>query len=220
MDLSKFYLHDLTRTYDREVAGFSDSVAKSLEVDGWNAKWLQIYSHSGTHMDAPLHFGVEGYTIDRFPLDFLMGKAFVSRIELHRSKQLLQVDDLGPIAPKISAGDSLLLQTGWSDRHPAPAFRDDLPRISEDLANWIVENRIKILGVEAPSVADVNNLEELTTIHRILFEGKVVVVEGLKNLARIKSDEVFLIALPLKIKDGDGAPARVIALENKSGAGG
>ena len=219
IDLSQYHLHDLTHTYDSLVDGYSDSIAKKIDDDGWNARWLSIYSHAGTHMDAPLHFGVDGCTIDRVPLHLLMGKAHIGRIELQQNNQLLDVSDLGSIAHRIQPGDSLLLSTGWSEKLGSEAFRKHLPRISENLAHWCVSRKLKILGVEPPSVADVNNLNELTNIHRILFKGEVIIVEGLKNLNKIVADEVFLIALPLKISDGDGAPARVIALEKNNSSG-
>jgi kynurenine formamidase len=76
-----------------------------------------------------------------------------------------------------------------------------------------VEKKVRMLGVEPPSVADVNNIEELTTIHKILFEGGVIVVEGLANLTSLSKPQVTFIALPLKIAAGDGAPARAVAIE-------
>ena len=69
-----------------------------------------------------------------------------------------------------------------------------------------------MLGVEAPSVADVNNLEELTEIHRILLEGDVIIVEGLANLDRIEQEQFLFAALPLKVRGGDGAPCRAFAI--------
>jgi kynurenine formamidase len=70
-----------------------------------------------------------------------------------------------------------------------------------------------MLGVEPPSVADINDMEELTAIHKILFEGGVIVVEGLANLASLSKPKVTFIALPLKVAGGDGAPARAVAVE-------
>jgi kynurenine formamidase len=86
-----------------------------------------------------------------------------------------------------------------------------LPRIGENLAHWLVERKVKILAVEPPSVANVNDLEEVTKIHRILFSGQIIIVEGICNLDSIEGDRVELMVFPLKIKDGDGAPARVLA---------
>ena len=77
----------------------------------------------------------------------------------------------------------------------------------------MVQKSIGILGVEPPSVADVNNLEEVTKIHQILLGGDVIIVEGLCNLDLIEKPKVKLIALPLKVTNGDGAPARVIAIQ-------
>ncbi len=213
IDLSRMIMHDLTLTYQSNIAGYSSRTARELDRDGWNASWLEIYSHAGTHIDAPLHFGLKPGTIDDYGPQDLMGKAWVVPIPITEPQQLLTPEDLGDVRSKVKPGDSLLLDTNWSEHLGSPKYKDDLPRLSTSLAKWLVEHNVKMLGVEAPSVADVNNLPEVREIHEILLGGGVIIVEGLTALNKIKSDEVLLIALPLKIKDGDGAPARVIALE-------
>jgi len=70
-----------------------------------------------------------------------------------------------------------------------------------------------LLGVEPPSVADVNNRVELTSVHRVLLGGGVVIVEGLAHLDQIESETVELVVLPLRVLDGDGAPVRAVAIE-------
>jgi kynurenine formamidase len=92
-------------------------------------------------------------------------------------------------------------------------YRDGLPRVGLDLARWCVEKRVRMLGVEPPSVADVNNLEEVTAIHRTLLGGDVIIVEGLANLKAIEQKRVLLAAIPLKIEGGDGSPCRAFAIE-------
>ena len=216
VDLSKYHIHDLTHPFNDSIAGYSDAPARTLAKDGWNAKWLRIYSHAGTHMDAPHHFEVTPETIDQYTPERLMGKAWLVRIPITQPKQLLTISDLGFAKDQIGPKDSLLLQTNWSQKLGQPAFRDDLPRISESLARWCVDKQIKMLGVEPPSVADVDDLPEVTLIHEILLGGGVIIIEGLINLDKIQQDQVFLMALPLKIEKGDGAPARVLALEEKS----
>ena len=206
-------LHDLSLSLNESVAGFSSRPARKLAEDGWNASWLEIYSHAGTHMDAPFHFEVNEQTIDQFAPADLMGRAWLVRVDIHQPRQLLEVSDLGDLAAKWQPKDSLLLQTRWSHKLGSSAYRDALPRISEELAAWCVEQQVKILGVEPPSVADVNDLEEVTHIHQILLGGGVIIVEGLTGLEHIKRESVFLQAFPLKISGGDGAPARVIAWE-------
>ena len=70
-----------------------------------------------------------------------------------------------------------------------------------------------MIGVEPPSVADVNNMEEVTEVHQTLFRGNVLIVEGLANLDQLSQPTVEFIALPMKIVDGDGSPVRAIAIE-------
>ncbi|WP_109829548.1 cyclase family protein [Reichenbachiella versicolor] len=213
IDLEKFIIHDLTHSLNDQMVGFSSKPAKTLTKDGWNARTLSIYSHAGTHMDSPFHFGVSNETIDDFTPENLMCSADILEVEIKEAKQLITIESLGTLAKNFTSGNGLLICTKWSDKLNDINFKKDLPRISEDLAIWCVEKKVKILGVEPLSVADVENIEEVTKIHQILLGGKVVILEGLKNLDKIKKKEVFLIALPLKIENGDGAPARVIAFE-------
>lgn len=213
MHLLNSRIIDLTIPYQAEMRGFHSEVARSINKDGWNARTLSIYSHAGTHMDAPFHFGLEG-TIDEYAPQKFMGYAWILRLKDIQPGEKILIDHLQPLSNKIEKGDSLLIQTGWSKyQSDSSIYRDQLPRISLELAQWLVEKEIKILGVEPPSVADVNNLSELTEIHQLLFKGNIVIIEGLTNLDKILQNRIWIMAFPLKIKKGDGAPARVFAFE-------
>lgn len=204
---------DLTMTYESGMPGFNAQVAKSLETDGWNAKTLSIYSHSGTHMDAPYHFGVAEEYIDEIPIHRLSGRAWKVEIGVEEDARLIALDEVLSQLPKWEDGDSLLIETGWSRLafKDWDSYRNKLPRLSEELARWCVSQGVNILGVEPPSVADVNNLDELTKIHHILLRGRILIVEGLSNLDKLPLGPFEIFAFPLKIKEGDGAPARVLA---------
>jgi kynurenine formamidase len=76
-----------------------------------------------------------------------------------------------------------------------------------------VDRGVVLLGVEPPSVADVNNMEELTAVHRVLLEAEIVIVEGLVHLDQLTSPVVQFIALPLRIPGCDGSPVRAVAVE-------
>lgn len=205
---------DLTMTYAEAIAGFSSKVARDLKKDGWNASELTIYSHAGTHMDAPFHFGVSDETIDKVNPEKYIGKAWLLDLSQVIESQLLTLDDFSPLSQKLKKGDSILLRTDWSKRLGTDAYRNALPRISVDLAKWLVNRGVNMLGVEPPSVADVNNLPEVTLIHELLLGGGITIIEGLCNLDLITEEYVTLVALPIKYKNGDGAPARVLAIEN------
>tara|TARA_R110002033_G_scaffold69433_4_gene120792 strand:+ start:248 stop:883 length:636 start_codon:yes stop_codon:yes gene_type:complete len=204
---------DLTLTYTNRFTGFSKETSKTIDKDGWNASALTFYSHCGTHMDAPIHFNVSNQTIDEIPISKFVGKAWIVDVRHIGAKGFINPKDISKeILQAFKAGDSLIFWTGWSKHVNTPAYRDDLPRISESLALWCLDNEVKMIGVEPPSVADVNNIEEVTKIHQILLKG-VVIIEGLTNLESLQSNCVELIALPLKIENGDGSPTRVIAIE-------
>ncbi len=204
---------DLTLTYTNTINGFTKETSKTLVEDGWNASTLTMYSHCGTHMDAPVHFDVNQQTIDEIPVSDFVGRAWIVDVRTIGSKGLITPDHLeAEIKEKFISGDSLIFWTNWSSHVNTPKYRDELPRISEALALWCVDNGVKMIGVEPPSVADVNNLEEVTKIHQILLQSTVI-IEGLTNIHSLQTKCVELIALPLKIGGGDGAPARVIAIE-------
>jgi kynurenine formamidase len=168
-------------------------------------------------MDSPLHFEAAPQTIDQIPLDACMGNAWVVRLDDLSARTPITIGHLGDVANNFQRGDALLLRTGWSRYVSDPDFyRDNLPPISAELATWMVEQGVRMVGVEPPSVADVNDLPAVTEIHKILLGGNVIIVEGLTNLDKIKQQTCFFGALPLKIADGDGAPCRAFAIDGPS----
>lgn len=204
---------DLTLSYSSQISGFACEVAKTIGVDGWNASNLHIYSHAGTHMDAPFHFGVSDVRIDEIPAHRFISRAHVVSIVINQLKQLITEKDFGSIESIINPGDSVIIKTGWHQFVGTGKYRNELPRISERAAEWLIHKKVNMLAVEPPSVADVNNLAEVTLIHEILLGGNIIIVEGICNTEVVTSEMVQLIALPLKIFKGDGAPARVIAIQ-------
>jgi len=204
---------DLSHPYSEKFKNFSIESCKTIEANGWNASTLKFYSHCGTHMDAPIHFNVSNKTIDQIEVSNFVGKAWVIDATHINSKGFITTNEIDfAIKEQFKEGDSFLIRTDWYKKVHTPEYRNELPRISEEFANWCVTHKVKMLGVEPPSVADVNNLEEVTRIHKILLKD-VIIIEGLANLDQLKNKYVELIALPLKISGGDGAPARVIAID-------
>ena len=208
-----FRVHDLTLTICEDMPGVELKPRHRRPHDAWNSTVLNLYSHCGTHMDAPAHMDGRARGIDSIPLDRCYGPAWVVRIPDVAPRSLIGIEHLGKVAEQLQPGDGLILATGWSSRWGTPQYRDELPRVSRDLAWWCVNRQVRILGVEPPSVADVNNRQEVEEIHGILLNGGVVIVEGLTNLEAISSPRVMFAAFPLKIKDGDGSPVRAVAIE-------
>lgn len=209
---------DLSLPVDNNMPGVDITIAKRLEVEGWNATTLNLYSHCGTHMDAPRHFCPEGDTLDKQDLGVCVGLAHLVNLAPAEPMQLIGVADLGSLADSIEPSARLLFRTDWHKRYGTPEYRDELPRISLELAQWMVAKKVALIGVEPPSVADVNNKQELTEVHQTLFRGNVLIVEGLANLDQIETATVQFTALPIKIIGGDGSPVRAIAITDSEQA--
>jgi D-apiose dehydrogenase len=205
---------DLSLPIDGDMRGVAIKTAKTIEKEGWNATTLELYSHAGTHMDAPSHFLPGGKALDQQDLSVCCGPARVVNLAPASPRQLHTVDDITRAIGEVFPGDRLLLRTDWHKRFGTAEYRDALPRLSLELAEWLVDRHVAMIGVEPPSVADVNNIEELTIVHQTLFRGGILIVEGLANLDRITQTEVEFIALPLNILGGDGCPVRAIAIES------
>jgi kynurenine formamidase len=189
----------------------------TIATIGYNTTTLHLYSHAGTHMDAPLHFLDAGSTIDHIPLNKCIGPARLIKLQHKEPNSLITVEDIEPYADKIEPGARLLLRTDWDVHANQPAYRDDMPRVSAELAHWLVEQEIALLGVQTPSVASVRPEQkaELTEVHQILLKADIVIVEGLANLSQLRREVFTFIALPLKISGGDGSPVRAVAIEEE-----
>jgi kynurenine formamidase/predicted dehydrogenase len=211
---------DLSLPITNAMRGVSITTSKTIAADGWNATTLSLYSHAGTHMDAPKHFIEGGDALDLQDLSACCGPARVVHVPNIQPRQAICVQDVVQAIGQVSPGQRLLFRTDWYRRYGTREYRDELPRISLELAHWLVHHQVGLIGVEPPSVADVNNLRELTDVHRTLFRGGVVIVEGLANLDQLRRPWCDFLALPLKIVGGDGCPVRAIAIEDDMGGSG
>ncbi|HJP29568.1 MAG: cyclase family protein [Candidatus Latescibacteria bacterium] len=203
-----------TPLYDG-IRGLTTEPKTSIGVQGYNTTTLHLYSHTGTHMDAPKHFVEGSGTIDEVDLQACVGSAEVIDLTAIEPAGVMSVADVVPHAGRIEAGSRVLLRTDWCRHVNAEDFRTHMPRVSLELARWFVEREVALLGVEQPSVASVNpgDEQELGDVHRALLNGGVVIVEGLCNLHELRQDRVHFVALPLRLQQGDGSPVRAIAIE-------
>ena len=206
------HIVDLTLPLNKGDRGVDWDNAMEIPKDNWNARLLHLYSHSGTHMDAPSHFIPGAKTIDQIDLNKCIGPALLIDLGEVTEKFLIEPEHLNGYKNRICKGSRIVFNTHWSKYYGKPVFRDQCPRISLELANYLANLEINLIGVEPPSVADVHNKSELVLVHRTFLEKEIVIVEGLCNLDKIPQEEFTIMALPLPIKDGDGSPCRVVAL--------
>jgi arylformamidase len=178
-----------------------------------NVGAIQMSVHNGTHADAPFHFDESGDPIERTPLGAYVGEALVIDLtklfakrddELDKERQI-GVADLEPFAASLEQAPRLLLKTGrWKDSN---IFPDWIPVIAPDVPEWLRERRVKLLGMDLPSV-DALEAKKLTN-HHALAAARVSILESL-DLSVVEAGIYYLAALPLKIAGGDAGPVRAI----------
>lgn len=179
--------------------------ARIAAGDTVNTSRLELGNHTGTHVDAPLHYLPDGATLDAVPLDVLVGPSWLA--DLTHVDRHIEAGDLAAAA--IPPGTRrLLLKTRNSQiwaAHPDEFLRDFVA-LTPDAAHWVVQAGIALVGIDYLSIEPFDGSGDT---HRILLRAGVVVLEGLD--LRVPLPGAYCLAcLPLKLASLDGAPCRAI----------
>lgn len=231
---------DLSHSYSAETIYWV--TAKEFELDTvfqgqtdkgyyYAANNFSTAEHGGTHIDAPIHFAENKQTVDEIPLEKLMGDAIkidVSSNAANNPDYLVSIQDFmdweESMGFEIPDGSIVLLQTGFSEYYPdrvkymgtdergeAAVKKLHFPGLSPEAAQWLVLNRnIHSIGIDTPSI-DYGQSEYFES-HVILLGQNIPAFENLTNLDKLPLDGFEIIALPMKIEGGSGAPLRIVAI--------
>jgi arylformamidase len=163
---------------------------------------LSLGVHTGTHVDAPVHFLADGSGVDEISFDQLLGKARVVEVTDGPSISAAQLRAVDP-----RPGERLLFKTRNSARcWKADRFLADYVYLSLEGAALLAERRVRTVGIDYLSIA---GMEEGVPTHRTLLEQGICIIEGL-DLSSVQPGSYELICLPLRLDGADGAPARVL----------
>jgi len=232
-------LVDLSHAYDATTVFWPtaetyrlDKVADGMTPGGYYYAANNFFSseHGGTHLDAPVHFAKGAQTVEQVPLERLFGEAYVIDVVARATADAdhqVSVEDIaaaeraqGP----IPASAILLLRTGFSTRWPdaarylgtaergeAAAAKLHFPGLHPDAARWLVANRtFKAIGIDTASID--YGQSSLFESHRVLYERNIPAFENLTALERLPVTGAHIVALPMKIGGGSGAPLRAVAI--------
>ena len=178
--------------------------------DTSNITLITMASHIGTHMDAPCHFIPGAKSIDQMPLETFTGPVVTVSVQ-RGAGEAIPLDDLAKA--DIQAGDIVFLHTGWAAKFGTPAY-DRHPYLSVEVANFLVDKRVKMLGIDCVNVEMpiVDRPPDYARpIHHTLLGNDIPIIENLTNLEVIAGRRARVFAFPIKYKDGDGAQTRVVA---------
>ena len=171
--------------------------------DACNVSHMAIGVHTGTHMDAPVHFLPGGAGLDEMPLSAVIGDVRVIEIA---DPVAVTADELRH--HHVARGGRVLFRTANSTRcWQTHRFVEDFVYIAEDAALHLAETGVRTVGVDYLSVGGYR--VDGARIHRILLEAGIWIIEGL-DLSSVSAGWYEMVCLPLKLHEGDGAPARAI----------
>jgi arylformamidase len=176
--------------------------------DSANVSEIHLGSHTGTHVDPPVHFLPGASSIDQLDLDAFFGPAMVADL---RGADRIGPEELDRL--ELPRGtERLLCRTRNSElwtRLPVE-FPDDYAAVTLEGARWVVDRGVQLLGVDFLSVERGGSPDH--PVHRTLLDGGTIIVEGL-DLSRVEPGLFTLACFPLRITAGDGSPARAVLIE-------
>lgn len=239
-DLSSRKIIDLTHVFSEKTIYWV--TAKEFELDTvfkghtdkgyyYSANNICAAEHGGTHVDAPIHFAEGKQSVEEIPIQNLVGPAIkvdVSSRALEDRDYQISIDDFkeweANQGKTLPDGSIVLVQTGYGQYYPdkikylgtdergeEAVAKLHFPGLSPEAAQWLVDERnIKAFGLDTPSL-DYGQSTDFKT-HVILLSENIPGFENLANLDQLPAEGFEIIALPMKIKGGSGAPLRVIAL--------
>lgn len=183
-------------------------VGSSIETDGFEEKKITMFSHTGTHMDAPAHIIPGARRLDQFPIDRFTGKACVVDVSGVEGGKI-DVSAVEARADVLGEADFVILRSGWSRYWDSEQYFQGFPVLSSEAAQWLVEARIQGVGIDMISVDEVDSTE--FAVHNILLGADLVIIENLTNLEVLPDSLFSFFCFPLKIEQADGSPVRAVA---------
>ncbi|MDT8358545.1 MAG: cyclase family protein [Methanomicrobiaceae archaeon] len=196
---------DITRAFSPDIVVYPGDLKPEWETvknGQYRTTLLHMSSHSGTHIDAPLHYFEHAMSIDQIPLSLLVGDVWVQDLSSHRGE--IQPEHLEGLPPGTGR---LLIRTCFSGKDE---FSPDYPYLTPESSRWLRDRGVRCVGVDSPSI---EVFQGDGTVHRLLLESGIIIIE-LLDLAKVAEGRYLMAALPLPLKGVDGSPARVILIEN------
>ncbi len=173
---------------------------------------VTMWSHVGTHLEAPFHCLREGKDISEIPLSRLIGEAVVLDFFHKKTNEPIKRKELKEVGKDVKENDIVIIKTGLDRFYRTPKAHDR-PYLTPEATRWLVEKKISCLATDA-SGFEVRGIHDQPN-HRLLFKNDIPVIEHLTNLDKLTKKRFLLIALPWKVKGMDASPVEVIAIEEE-----
>lgn len=216
-EVTRMKIIDLTHTITENMTVYPGTeeprlVTTSTQAeDGFKETLIHLFSHVGTHMDAPQHVCEDGISLDRMDAESFAGTGLVIDATSAASKGTIDMSYINKNREKADAVDFILFKTGWDKFWNSKEYFKGYPVISDEVAEYLVNSLKKGVGFDTLGIDTVED-EKLHLHHKLLDSDEMVIIENLCNLDLVGEDIFIFLALPLKYENSDGAPARVVAM--------
>lgn len=208
---------DLSHLIDRDMPVYPGTELpvfqqrNTLEKDNFRETKITLYSHTGTHIDAPNHMINNAPCLDNMDISSFFGKATILDF-YNRKNSVITLDDISLHQEKISKVDFVIIKTGWSQYWGWQKYFEDYPFLRVENARWLSKFNLKGVGIDTISIDGSESTD--FPVHKILLAKNIIIIENLTNLDAVKENIFMLSVLPLQYKNADGSPVRAIAIEN------
>ncbi len=214
---------DLSHPISAEIPVYPGTPHPSLQtlaIDGApeiKETRLELSSHTGTHVDAPLHMLPQGPGLDEMTIDKFFGLALLVDVSHLRGKTI-ELKFLRSFGERLADAKFLVFQTGYQQLWGKEDYLHDFPVMTEEAAQWLSGFDLNGVGVDAISVDPIDSKD--FPIHKILFKQNLIVVKNLNNLDRLSAGiskvhggYFLLSAMPLSYASASGSPVRAIGYD-------
>jgi len=186
--------------------------AATIAANGVNLTRMILGSHTGTHVDAPIHFIPDGIGVDSVPVPSLIGEAVVLDLSAKPIGSGISFADIDEKLENQNIQNKFVLcYTGSSDQWGNPETNSNYTYLTAEGAQYLISRKIRAFGIDFLSVEKFH--ERSAPAHKTLLGAGVFIIESLsKDLKQFIGKRILFISLPLKLKSGDGAPCRAIAV--------
>ncbi len=183
----------------------------TIDTDGFLEKKITMFSHTGTHLDAPAHILKNTKTLDQMDISQFIGAGCVIDVSA-MGQQTITKKYLAAYQGKIEKNQFLLFYSGWSTFWGTDRYFHEYPVLDDEAAVWLTEFELKGIGIDMISFDTIGSQE--FNIHKILLGRGFLQIENLTNLDLLITQDFTFSCLPLKISAADGSPVRAIAIES------
>lgn len=186
-------------------------IANTYDEHGFKETLLTMFSHTGTHMDSPMHLFAGRTSLDSFTVSHFVGKGLVINCSDVKEGQRITMKYIDKVREKADIAEYLLFYTGWDKFWGTDKYFGNYPYISDDVADYLIYSKKKGIGLDVIGLDPIWD-SKLSLHRKLLSESDIVIIENLTNLKSVGEELFTFCALHLKFENSDGAPVRAVAI--------